>query len=231
MADTLQYGFSGVAHSLYGPQNAEYPAIESSIVKYEYDPRRAAQLIAELGYTRGADGMFQSAAGEKLVGHLMAQAGDDVNEKPLLAVADYWKQAGVTPDVNLISRQQANDAELRANFPGFSVQGGADGRSGIPRLHSREARTAESNYRGNNYQRYMSPELDALIDRYFATVPLDERTRVVGQIVHHTTDVVTNVGLFWRMAPTFIPRRALNIGAANNLGNQAWNAYLWDVHS
>src|SRR5207247_4617505 len=58
LVDTLQFGLSSVAHSLYGPHNVEYPAIESSIVKYDYDPRRAAQLIEELGYTKGPDGIY-----------------------------------------------------------------------------------------------------------------------------------------------------------------------------
>jgi hypothetical protein len=31
------------------------------------------------------------------------------------------------------------------------------------------------------------------------------------------------------MAPSFIPHRAVNIQGANNLGNQAWNAHLWEV--
>jgi len=229
IVDTLQFGLSSVPHSLYGPHNIEYPAIESRIVKYDYDPRRAAQMISDLGYTRGADGMFRDGSGEKLVAHLWALAGDDANVKPLLAVADYWKQIGVTPEVNLVSEQAANDSVLRANFPGFSVQGGADGQSGIPRLHSREARVAETNYRGSNYMRYRNADLDALVDRYFATIPFDERVQVLGQIVNHTTDVLTNVGLFWRMAPSFIPNRLVNVEGANNLGNQAWNAHLWEV--
>jgi hypothetical protein len=67
------------------------------------------------------------------------------------------------------------------------------------------------------------------VDRYLATIPLEERVQVLGGIVQHTTENLPNVGLFWRMAPTFIPNRATNIQGANNLGNQAWNAHLWDV--
>jgi peptide/nickel transport system substrate-binding protein len=229
LVDVLQFGLSSVPHSLYGPHNVEYTAIEPRIIKYEYDPRKAAQMITDLGFTRGADGMFRDSSGERLVVHLWALAGDDTNVKPLLAVADYFKQAGVTPEPNLVSEQAANDSAMRANFPSYSVQGGADGQSGIPRLHSREARVAETNYRGSNYTRYRNADLDALVDRYFATIPLDERTRVLGDIVNHTTDVLTNFGLFWRMAPSFIPNRMVNVQGANNLGTQSWNAHLWDV--
>jgi peptide/nickel transport system substrate-binding protein len=223
------FGQSTVAHSLFGPHNVEYPYIEGSIVKYDYDPRRAEQIIGELGYGKGADGVFRDVSGGPLQAWLMAIAGDESNEKPLLAIADMWKRIGVDSQFQLVTAQQANYDEIRANFPGFSVQGGGEGVGGIPRMHSARARVAEDNYRGNNYGRYRNPELDLLIDRYHATIGFDERMRVLAQFTRITTEDVANVPLFWRMAPTFIGQRFMNISESNNLGNHGWNAHEWDI--
>ncbi len=231
LVDAFLFGHSSVAHSLFGPHNVEYPHIESSIVKYDYDPRRSEQMITELGYAKGSDGVFRDASGGTLQAWLMAIAGDESNEKPLLAIADMWKKLGIDSQFQLVTAQQANYDEIRANFPGFSVQGGGEGVGGIPRMHSARARVAEDNYRGNNYGRYRNPELDALIDRYHATIPFDERMRVLAQFIRITTGDVANVPLFWRMAPTFIGQRIVNVSESNNLGNHGWNAHEWDVRS
>src|SRR2546423_8591465 len=46
-----------------------------------------------------------------------------------------------------------------------------------------------------------NPELDALLERYFVTIPLRERNVILGQIMHHFTDQVVFMGLFYNMEP------------------------------
>ena len=229
LVDVLLFGQSSVAHSLFGPHNVEFPQIESSIVKYDYDLRRAEQLMNELGYTRGSDGMFRDGSGATTQAWLMAIAGDESNEKPNLSIADMWRKFGIDSQSQLITRQQSNDSAFRAEFPGFSVQGGGEGVGGIPRMHSSRARVADDNYRGNNYGRYRNPELDVIIDRFQATIPFNDRMVLLNQFIRITTNEVANEPLFWRMAPTFISHRLVNVLEDNNLGNHAWNAHLWDV--
>src|SRR5207249_9178500 len=45
MMETFMGGQSSVTHTFVGPDSAEYREIEPSIVKYDYDPRRAAQMM------------------------------------------------------------------------------------------------------------------------------------------------------------------------------------------
>jgi ABC-type transport system substrate-binding protein len=75
----------------------------------------------------------------------------------------------------------------------------------------------------------MNAEMDALIDRYFATVPKPERNRVLAQIVHHLTDQVVVLPLIWQVDPTMIGNRLTNVGAASRYTTQVWNAHEWDV--
>ena len=55
-----------VAHAVISPDLREYPAVEGAAMKYEYDLRRAAQMIEALGYSKGGDGMYADASGRKL---------------------------------------------------------------------------------------------------------------------------------------------------------------------
>ena len=50
-------------------------------VKYAYDPRRASQMIEELGYRKSADGMYVDNAGQLLSIQIMSTQ-DDSNAKP-----------------------------------------------------------------------------------------------------------------------------------------------------
>ena len=50
--------------------------VEPYIVRYEHEPRRATQMIEDLGYRKGPDGMFQDAAGKPLSIQIMATQDD-----------------------------------------------------------------------------------------------------------------------------------------------------------
>ena len=115
-----------------------------------------------------------------------------------------------------------------ATFPGFALQGHP---RNIDWFHGKEVRVAENGFRGRNNARYANSELDALIDRYFATVPKADRTRVLAQIAHHMSDQLVTIPLIWRVDPTMIGNRLLNVGARGKDATQAWNAHEWDVKS
>src|SRR5206468_10280645 len=66
MVNTFLAGRSTVATPWLSPDDADYRQVEGSIVRYDFDPRLAGQLIGEAGYVRGADGMFHDPSGQLL---------------------------------------------------------------------------------------------------------------------------------------------------------------------
>lgn len=57
IVDTIMGGLSAVAHTtIVNPTQREYRDVERCIVKYDYDPRRAAQTIESLGFSKGSGG-------------------------------------------------------------------------------------------------------------------------------------------------------------------------------
>src|SRR5262249_15804362 len=66
LVDTLERGVTQVANVYVSPAVPEYKEVADSVVVYQYDPRKAAELIEGLGYTKGPDGAYRSAAGERI---------------------------------------------------------------------------------------------------------------------------------------------------------------------
>jgi peptide/nickel transport system substrate-binding protein len=233
MMETFMGGQSSVTHTFVGPDSAEYRDIEPNIVKYDYDPRRATQMIEALGYTKGADGFFADVAGQKLVLPIQTTIRSEINPKMLLAVSDYWKQIGVETDPFFVPIQRINDRELRATFPGFEVLGAGDigvSPDNVRRYHSSLVALPENRFQvtGNN-PRYRNAELDGLIDRYVVTIPRTDRTALLGQIVHHLSDQIPSLGLFYVVDCTIFSQRISNMTKRTEKATQAWNVEEWDL--
>ena len=230
--ETLMAGQSSVAHSFVGPDVSEFEAVQSSIVKYEYDLRKAVRMIEELGFTRGADGLFSDAASKKLSVEISATVQNDAHLKAMPAAADYWKQAGVSVDQVPISLQRTQDREYRATFPSFTLGlmqfslAAAD----VRRFHSSLTPLPDNRFGvTGNSARYRNAELDASIERYVVTIPQDERRQALMQIVQHQSEQVTIMGLFHYVNPTMVAKRLQNVGGRGARAQEAWNAHEWDV--
>ncbi len=225
MADTLVGGRVGVAHSFILPDDPEHSDLQASIVRYEYDPRSAAQAVEALGYTRAADGIFRDSVGERLTVEIRSSQLDILN-KSKLAVADYWQRIGVAVTPLTESETQRANPENRATFPGFETRRGTSGTSDFKYLRSSEARIRERGFIGQNVSNYMNSDFDALIDRFFVTIARPERMEVGRQIVHHLTDQVIPLLTYYDVGTRIVGGRLQNVAMK---GNAVWGAQTWDV--
>lgn len=226
LVDTIMAGMTEISPTIY-PLSLE--GIESSVVSYAYDPRRAAELIEGLGYRRGAaDGVYQDASGQKLSIPLWAIEEEQERVKSMLAAADDWKRLGIDVQPFIVPAQQ-NDLEYLYTYPAFFTRGTGGGVIDLQRrLHSTGVPLPANGFRGNNLSRYMSPELDALIETFFATIPKQERTQALGRVVHHVTDQVVGLGLFYQADITMINNRLANVTPSTFFA-RGWDAHLWDA--
>jgi peptide/nickel transport system substrate-binding protein len=224
MADEIQAGLVPIAHSYVRPGDPDYEATERSVVRYDYDPRRAGQMIEELGYTRDSDGMFRDASGQRLSLEARATTNPVIHTKSMFPVVDYWQRIGVAAEAQVVPVQRANDIEYSANYPSFAVVRQPIGAAYLDRFRGSEARLPPR-YQGRNQSRYMSPELDSLIERYLGTIPLEPRRQLMGEIVHHLSSELNATGLFYDVRTMLVGHRLSNIPAQNS----TWNVHEWDV--
>src|SRR5205085_10669072 len=118
LVHTIQGGVSGLAGLYLPPSEPEYAEVQDAVVRYEYDPRRAAQIIEDLGYAKAQDGIYRSSSGERLNIELRSN-GEPVTEKSIVPVADMWTRLGIATDPMLVPPQRITEREYVATFPGF----------------------------------------------------------------------------------------------------------------
>lgn len=230
LVDTLLSGASPVAHVFVAPTEAAYKDIEPQIVKYDYDPRRAAQMIEGLGYTRGGDGLFRDAAGGTINLEVRTSGGDDTHEAGTISVADYLRKSGIDAFPFLIPQAQRSDLAYNQNFPGLRFWRQGNDLYQLNRLHSSESPTAANNYRGSNNNRYMNPAFDTLIERYMSTVSDRERVPVLGQIVRHVTENLTLLDLWYNTETIVVADKLKNVrNKKGGNGDPTFNAQDWDL--
>jgi len=145
----------------------------------------------------------------------------------MLATADDWQRIGVGVDQVTIPTQRAPDREYRATMPGFDLV-----RQPFEpeRVVSSEAALPENKFNGKNRTRYMNPVMDGYVHDYLTTIPIADRVRALGQIVHLMSEDVVGLGVFYAPEPKLIANRLVNVHAAKNSGaDETWNGNEWDV--
>ena len=148
LIDSLLDGLAPIAHVLINPYQAEWKEVEPSIVKYEYDPRQATQLIEGLGYNRANDGIFRDGSGQRLSFELRSTSTDDYQMKTMFSLADYWQQVGVATDQVAVPQQRESDREYRATRPAFEVVRQPGGWQNLERFYGPNTPLPENNYTG-----------------------------------------------------------------------------------
>jgi peptide/nickel transport system substrate-binding protein len=221
MAEAIQGGLTAVAHSFINPKNPEFQNPDQYVVRYDYDPRRTAQLLEEVGLTRATDGFYRDPSGQRFAVEIWASAAS----KPMTAVADYWRQAGIDASPVVLPTQRWNDREYVAKFPSFRMSRNPNQMVNLRYYQSVRTPLPENNFTGMNYSRYVSTDLDNLIDRYFTTIPREERARTLGEIMRHMTEVLSVMGLYYDAQATLVANRITGMTSPQT----GWNAHAWEA--
>jgi peptide/nickel transport system substrate-binding protein len=229
ISDTFFFGRSSVAHAYLVPGEPGYAEIEPTVKRYEYDERGARQLLEEIGYRRGANGMYHDSTNQPLAVEIR---NFGIAGPATVVVADFWQRAGVKTDIVIVPQQLSRDNEYRMTFPGFQLLNNPAGIAGMRNLHSRFVALPANNYVvNNNKSRYANPTFDDWVDRYFVTIPLPERIQLLRQIVGHLATELPVLPLVYNIQPRMQGHRLLNFTVPTEQAGDAWNPEQWDVKS
>lgn len=229
MVEAIVYNLEPVAHSFIAPHRPEYPFIERSIVKYEYDPRGAEAMVADLGFRKGGDGIFQDSASQRLSVEIATGLGGEAREKSVLSTVDYWQRIGVAATPAILSSQEDRDRNYRAgNQQAFYVTRIPTDSPTLRKYHSKLIPLPENRFTGGNLSRYGNPQFDALLDTFETTIPKTERMGVLAQIIQHMTSELVLMGLFHDADVMPVALRLSKAEAQKGIGaTTAWNAHEW----
>jgi peptide/nickel transport system substrate-binding protein len=177
LVDVLWFGLTTTADMFLPPESSAFAAADRAITRYPYDPNRALRLFEEAGWTRGADGLLQNAAGERFhLGLRSLDRADYVKETQIIEQS--LQRVGIRAEIEFYTRAMQNDREYRAKFPGIAFGGGAGSLTGKISLvgYATDSIPSESNrWAGSNRGGYSNTAVDDLIARYDVTVDAARR--------------------------------------------------------
>ena len=239
-------GLEPVAHTFINPVN---PMSDPNVIKYPYDPAKSRQILSELGWKPGPDGILQRSINGKTVRfelEFVTVAGQTIRERSQQFFADNLKQVGIAVKINnapssvvfaddFIARASqgrwsgifmyANTYSLANNAIEYTCK---DLNTGVDNLA-----TEKNNFVGGNIMGWCNAEFDKL--RAQAVVEFDAKKRkaLFDQMQAIWAGELPSIPLRFRTNP-FISRKGLlnytastyTGGFSGPFGFASWQAYL-----
>ncbi len=180
MVDALFDGLQPVSHSNVSPFD---PSYNPEIVQYDYDPERSIELLTELGWSPGADGILQRTTADgrtvRFELEFVTTAGNAVRERQQQFIAEDLRQVGINVRIN----NAPASVVFSPDFMDRAYDGAWTGLVMFAWVSSQAATlnatlylcdqipTPANNYSGQNIGGTCNPEFDALREQ--AVLSLD----------------------------------------------------------
>jgi peptide/nickel transport system substrate-binding protein len=230
IVDTLEYGLTDVPDTWIPPDHPAYPLLrQRGLVQYPYDPTQAARLLAEAGWSRGADGVYQRD-GQRFAIDVSAQARASFPQEAA-ALAGQWSQLGLASAPALIPGNATNRDELTATYQGAITWPMPYAPAQIQDLTSGQVGTPETRWRGSNLGGYSNPQLDQLFDRFQQALEVAQQNQIIADAMKLQNDQIPAIPEYTYMASVMFRKGVTGPGkvSPNQLAS-AWNAHTWEIN-
>ena len=93
--------------TVYGPiAKSSWAYNENSVIKYEYNPQKAAEILTTLGYTKSQESGYFETGDKKVLSFTLSYYQNDLNERIVNALKQLWEQEGVVLNLEPLSYTQ-----------------------------------------------------------------------------------------------------------------------------
>jgi peptide/nickel transport system substrate-binding protein len=225
------FGGEGAMADTLLPRNVPYFAeLDRAITKYPYNPRRADQLMGEVGFTKAGDGVY-AGNGERMSFEFWGDSGSQF-EKDLAVVGAGWNRVGFDTRLSVLAAAQFRDIEYRTTFKGvYSTTSGAAAANRLDNFTSSSIPTPENRWSGSNYAAWSNPEFDRLWVEISTTLDQNQRNRQAVEMMRIVSEDVVIMPLFHNFEVA--AHYATLSGPDRNpvfFGLMSWNVHEWELH-
>ena len=155
---------------------------DKSLDTLTYDPAKAEQTLQTAGFTKGSDGIYANAKGEKLSFTIKSISGYTDWDASLQVITQELKAVGIQVTV-----EDETSAPYTSDTQGgnFQLAYGEMPVAGPGPYYELRPMLFSGSIGSTNYERYSSPATDALFNQYSGATPAQQL-----QIIHQVSAVV-----------------------------------------
>jgi len=224
LLDGMLDGEGVIADTIVSPDTEYYPELDRILTKYPYDPRRTEQVMAEVGITRGADGLYAGATGDRFSPEVRGPL-----ENELSILVDGWRRAGVSAQPSVTPAALATNNEYRASFPAFALtKSSLPDRTAVRKYATSDVAAPENRYGGTNKGGYSHPEFDRLNAAFQRALDRNERNKLVIDMMTFASEQLPSFPLYYDL--TVVAHVAALQGPRRSSPDalEFWNIHQWE---
>jgi peptide/nickel transport system substrate-binding protein len=196
LLDGLLDGEGRVADTLL-PTELYTQEVDRAISKYPHDVNRAAQLLTEAGFSRGADGFYTSVEG-RFRPEVRTIAGGQI-EREMTILADAYRRSGVDAQEFVVPAAQSSDGQVLASFPAlFSGKSNTDDTDGgLDKLLSDKIPRADNRWSGSALGGYASTEFDRLYNVFSTALSRAAREQAIVDMSRMVSEELSAIPMYY----------------------------------
>jgi peptide/nickel transport system substrate-binding protein len=168
----------GLIREIYShPAEEHYDTVFRAVThRYSYDPRRAEQLLAEAGFSRGPEGGWRTPTGDRFTFEQYGLGGT-TDEKDSAIIIENYRRFGIDATSHVFATARSSQEERS------KISGMLNGSVALPDIyHTRNAARPENRWTGANRYGFVYPEIDRFIDGYLTSLDQSERIQNLAMV-------------------------------------------------
>ncbi|HEY3118566.1 MAG TPA: ABC transporter substrate-binding protein [Chloroflexota bacterium] len=226
--EALMGGTAVETDTAISPRVPYYASIEPVISKYPFDPRRAQQILEEIGLRKGSDGYYLGLDGKPFSLDLLALS-NPTWEAETTILAEGYRKVGLNAGERVVPTSLFGDGQLRASMGTMHLTGGSGFEKALGVYTTSGISRPETRWQGSNRGAWANPDYDRLWDQYNTTLDVPSQIQILAQMEKIETAEVPQIGMYYE--PLVTPYRAGLIGPQLRVnGNSDTLSTLWEWH-
>ncbi len=192
-----------------------------AVPQYKYDPKGAAKLLDDAGWSAKRRGIRHNAKGEKLSFELMTTAGNRTRELVEQVLQSQWKKLGVNIRIrNQPARVFFGDTVTHRKFTSLAMFAWISAPESVPRstLHSNHIPSAANNWGGQNYTGFKNAEMDKLIETIEVELDRNKRAELWRRFQEIYAKELPVIPLYFRANAYIMPKWLTGVTPTGHLG-------------